>query len=238
MELGFRKPVMSRDGRHIGHVDGLILKYNTHDVESFIVQSGVLLEHDRLVSREFVDSIEPDGTVTLKVTLDEVKRLPEFVEREFVIAKSHDLGGMPDEWVAMGTGSPPVYFGTESDSLGYGRTEPFYGAVPVIPPEVMIESNVPFEDVVLDEDTDVLGSDGRKIGTVDEVHYGPDGRITGFVVKAGFLLRYDVEIPADWVESVGEQHVRLRVSAENVREARRNVSSDVGSRASRHVQPG
>lgn len=218
MELGLGKRVMSSDGHHIGHVDGFVLDSKTRDVDSLIVRSGVLLDHDRLVSRELIDQIAPDGTVTVSKTAAEMRKLPEFIEHEFVVAAQQDLGGMPDAWVASGTGAPPIYFGADSDSLGYGSSEPFYGVAPIVPPEVEIESNLPEQDVVIDTGTEVFAKDGKKIGHVDELTYGPEGHLTGFIVRAGFLFHHDVTVPADWIESVGEDHVRLSRTADEMRQ--------------------
>ncbi len=218
MDLGLRKWVFSKDGQRFGQVDGFVVDYSTRDVKSFIVRSGWLLEHDRLIDRDQIDHVDEDGTVTLKINLAQVKKLPEFFEREFIVAKPHQLSDMPQAWVAMGTGSPPVYFGTEADSLGYGKSEPFYGAAPVIPPEVEIESNVPAEDIVIDTGTEVFSSDGEKLGNVDEINYGLDGSVIGFVVRSGLFVHHELPVPAEWISTFGEDHVKLRVTAQEARE--------------------
>lgn len=218
MELGLGKRVISRDGHHVGQVDGLVLDSQTRDIDSFIVRSGVLLEHDRIVSRTLIDQIAPDGTVSLTLTAGEVHTLPEFLEEEFITAKPDELEDLPGAWVATGTAQPAVYWGTGSEIPTDTRGEPLYRVAPLTPPEVEVESNLPTEDVVIDTGTTVIGSDGRKLGNVDELVYAADGRVTGFVVRAGFLFHHDLTVPAEWIESIGEAHVRLRLTADQVRE--------------------
>jgi len=218
MDLKLGKRVMSADGHHVGHTDAFVLDYNTRNVQQFVVRSGLLLEHDRLIDRQLIDHVDEEGTVTLSIPVEEIKKQPEFYEREFVVAKPHELAEMPQEWVGSGTGAPPVYFGAGFDSLGYGRSEPFFGAAPVIPPKTQVETNVNAEDVMIDTGTAVVTSDGKTIGHVGEISYGPDGSITGFVVRAGFIFHHDVEVPANWIASVGADHVRLNVTAEEARE--------------------
>ncbi|MGA7669643.1 MAG: hypothetical protein WBW04_04435 [Nitrolancea sp.] len=218
MELKLGNKVVSADGRHVGFVDAFVLNYTTRDIDHMVIRSGHFLEHDRLIDRQSVDHVDDEGTVSLSLTVDEIKKQPEFFEREFVVAEQHDLALMPDAWVGSGTGSPAVYFGTGFDALGYNRNEPFFGAAPVIPPETEVRTNINIADVVIDSGTAVVASDGKTIGHVGEVSYGPDGSITGFVVRAGLILHHDVDIPAKWIETVGTDHVRLNVTASEVHE--------------------
>jgi uncharacterized protein YrrD len=207
---------MSRDGQHVGHVDGLVLNYDTRDIESFIIRSGVFLTHDRFVSLELIDHISPDGDVSLTITAPEVEKLPEFTERDFVAATRDDLGTMPDAWTSMATGALPVYFGTGSDALGFRSTGMSNEAARRDSPGYESDSNLPSQDIVIDSGTNVIGSDGKKLGTVDEITYGPEGQLTGFIVRAGFLFHHDVTVPAELIESIGEDHVRLRVTEEKL----------------------
>jgi uncharacterized protein YrrD len=67
--------------------------------------------------------------------------------------------------------------------------------------------------------TEVVASDGRKVGTVAEIFVTPDGKVTGFVVKAGFLFKRDVVIPIEWVAEIGEKHIRLKMTADDTEES-------------------
>ncbi len=218
MDLGLGKRVISHDTQHVGHVDGLVLDYNTRDIESFVVRSGVFLEHDRFVSLQLIDQIDPDGTVTLTISAADVKKLPEFAERDFVHATPDDLKNMPRMWSGIGPGALPVYFGTGSDALGFRSSGMSREAAQRDSPGFESESNLPAQDIVIDRGTDVIASDGKKLGTIDDVTYGPGGKVTGYIVRAGFLFHHDVTVPAEMIESIGEDHVRLRVTAEQFRQ--------------------
>ena len=74
-------------------------------------------------------------------------------------------------------------------------------------------SNVGAEAVLISEGTDVVGSDEKKIGHVDEV-FVEQRRLTGFLVRAGFLLHHDVRIPMTLVAGVTQNHIRLNVTAD------------------------
>lgn len=218
MELKLGKKVFSSDNQHVGHADGFVLDFKTREVESVIVRSGVSLVHDRVVARRLVDHVDADDTVVLTIPLDEVRLLPEFYEEEFVAASPREIGDMPIEWVGSGTGAPPVYFGARDESFGYGSGDPFYVYGPVDPPSLLVEANVPERDIVVKSGTTVVASDGKTIGHVEEVGYGPDGLIDGVVVKAGFVLHHDVRVPGAWIAAVGSDHIRLSVTSDQVRQ--------------------
>ena len=64
--------------------------------------------------------------------------------------------------------------------------------------------------------TQVWATDGE-IGTVDEVELiGDGGRVDAFWVKSGGLFSHDLRVPAEWVESLDEDGIRLAASREHV----------------------
>jgi uncharacterized protein YrrD len=218
MDLGLGKRVVSQDGKHVGHVDGFVVDFTTRELASFVVRSGVFFADDRFVSLDLIDQVDPEGTVSLTLTGDEVHQLPIFVEHKFVTASPDDLENMPQTWGGMGGGVSSVYVGSSIDALGNNRASSFFAMAPVNPPEVETESNLPSQDIVIDRGTDVITSDGTKLGTVDDVITGADGRVSGYIVQAGFLFHHDVAIQAEMIETIGEGHVRLRVTAEELRQ--------------------
>jgi len=217
MDIKLGKKVISSDGEHVGNVDSLVMDYNTREVQSIICRSGVLLTVDRIIPLEAVNMLDDEENVHLSMTAGQVEQQQRFVEREFRAATPEELEPMPVTW-ATGTGQAPYYFYPPTDSLGYRDDAPFFSNAPLAPPEVEVESNLPENATRIDAGTDVVGSDGKKIGVVDDVLFSEDGDVTGFVVKAGFLFHHDVDVPADWIESVTDDKVRLRVTADQADE--------------------
>jgi len=223
VDLQFGKPVVSTSGDKVGSVDSLIIDYNTKDVRAIMVKSGTLLSTDRIISVDMIDHIDNDGTVHLDIGNDLVEQQPPFVEREYVLIE-------PDAWpegpapLAGGAGGYAGYWTTDYPGLGYSNKAPFFSTAPLDPPEVVARSNLQTDDVVINKGTDVVGRDGDKVGTVDEIIYGSDDRIDGFVVKAGFLFHHDVRVPARWIESVTNDKVKLNVTADEAEHANDSAS--------------
>lgn len=204
--------VYSRDGQKLGNVERLILNERRQRVEALVVHKP-LLGDNKIVEMPLVERVGDDGIV-LRISADETKLLPTFVREKFVeIAPEAALDALYASF-APGTGTflaaPPVAGRrTFEDFADGGRLTP-------IPPDatVTVESNVPDDYDVIGPGTDVFAVDGQKVGTVSEVMVDGDGDITGFVVEKGLLFKHDVFIPVDWIHDIGNQHIHLKVTAE------------------------
>ena len=210
MEIDLGKPVVSAEGERVGTVDSLVIDPETLEIHQIIVRQGLLLTTDRIINRSEIAGVEPDGTVQLRLTVDEVNQMPPFVEQEFEIVRQDQLRYLPEAWVT-GSGGAPLFWGTGPG--GYDRNAPFFAPAPANPPEVEVESNIREDLVVVHEGTDVVGSDGEKVGVIDQVHYNEDGEVESIIVKAGLVFHHDVRIPAEWIEAVTSDTVELRVTA-------------------------
>ncbi|MGA7671688.1 MAG: PRC-barrel domain-containing protein [Nitrolancea sp.] len=213
MEIKLGKSVTSSNGKHVGDVDSLVVDYNTKDVMSVIVRSGALFGTDRIIPVESFDRVDDDGTIHLNLTDEEAKEHEEFVQQKYTAANPGDYPYTDEAWVS-GTGQPSVFWAYGTAPMGYSSRAPFFSEAPVDPPEVEVKTNLPERSVRIDHGTDVVGSDGKKLGTVDEVDYAEDGEIDGFVVKAGFLFHHDIRIPSDWINEVNGDLVTLTVTSD------------------------
>lgn len=216
IKLGSR--VMSRNGEHVGNVDSLVVDYNTKDVMSIIVRSGVFFHTDRIIPVESFDRVDADGTVYLKLTEQEADQHEEFVQQRFTAADPADYPYTDEGWVA-GTGQPSVYWAYGTAPLGYSSNAPFFAEAPINPPEIEVRNNLPEQAARISTGTEVVGSDGQKIGTVDEVAYSQEGEVDGIVVKAGFLFHHDLRIPSDWIDEVTGDTVTLTVTSDQAEQS-------------------
>jgi uncharacterized protein YrrD len=218
VEIKLGKHVMSSNDKHIGDVDSLVVDYNTKDVMSVIVNSGVFFGVDRIIPVEAFDHIDDDGTVHLNLTDEEANQHEEFVKQEYVAADPADYPYTEEGWVS-GTGQPSVFWAYGTAPMGYSSRAPFFAEAPLDAPETEVKTNLPERSVLVSKGTDVVGRDGKKIGTVDEVDYDQEGEVDGFVVKAGFLFHHDVRIPSDWIDEVTGDMVTLSVTADQAEQS-------------------
>jgi uncharacterized protein YrrD len=212
-QIQFGQGVYSRDGEKLGSVDHLVLNTENNHLESLVVRQGVLAG-DKLVDIDLIEQVQ-DDRVVLSLPADETEQLPDFVEERFVLAPSDVSVEQPFIVPAAGMGGGSLFypvattaFVTESASL--------YEPASPNPPPIEDRSNIPPEDVMIGQGTDVVGADGHKVGTVDEVMFDEHGRTAGFVIKEGLIFKHRLRVPMDWVESAGEDEIRLNVPSDVV----------------------
>lgn len=210
LELG--QDVFTRDGEKVGTVDRLVVNPRTRAVEQMIVHSGFFTREDKLIETGLIERIDADG-IRLNASGDEVHAFPAFVEERYAAAPRDDLqgGGMviPN---AGGTGQ--LLYEAPATGRGYPGTGSIFDPAPLDPPPLEPASNVPENDAIIGEGTDVIGSNGEKLGTVSDVTFDTHGQLEGFVVKAGLFFKHDVRISADQVAQIGSDHVRLSITAD------------------------
>lgn len=226
MQIELGKPVVSKDSERVGRVDRIALDYDTHEVKQIIVHQGILLTRDRIVDRDLIERVEDDGTVRLAITAAEVERLPEFVEAEFIRPTEEDLRSLPYILPGIpGATGAAILWAPPADrqpiaERPYQEFDPASGPLlgPAAPPEttIEVESNLPEDALLISHGTDVIDREGEKLGIVEEVETNEDGEVVAIVVRAGLLFHHDIRVPIDWVSSITEEAVHLRLSADEV----------------------
>lgn len=214
MDIQLEKPVLGNDGEQIGTVDGLIVDKETYKVREFMVREGTILTTDRIVDVSKVERLDEDGTVHLAIRSDEAESLPPFVETQYHKPTNDEINMMPPVWAATGAGSGPLFWAP----AGAGRADPGEGSMfepaPANPGPYEPERPVDQESVVVDEGTNVVGSDGESVGTVEEVHYDDAGEIAGFTVTSGVVFTKKIDVPIRWVDDIRPDAVQLNLGAD------------------------
>jgi uncharacterized protein YrrD len=212
MRVDLGTTVYARDGDKVGTIDRIVVDPTTKQIDKLIVGKGFLTHHDIIVDLDMVTRQTDEG-VYLDLTSDQVNELPEFVEDRYTVVDDRDRMALP--FMVPNAGGAGMYlWGATDMGRGYDRSGSMFEPAPATPPEIQPRSNVPDEDIMISEGTDVVGSDGEKVGTVDQVVFDADGKINGFIVKAGLIFSRDVRVPIDWVDQTGDDHIRLRVSSD------------------------
>lgn len=192
--------VRTRDGQDVGAIDRLIFDPESGEVRSVVVCKGFILPDDATNPLETMHP-GPEGSVRLTYTAGEVERLPRFVEAEYTAP--------PVGWV------PP--FGYPPTGLLWPVQPPLPGPASTAPemeglPREVVEllERRARATAVIAEGSEVVSRDGEKVGAIHRVTVDTEsGEVTGLVVRRGFLLSEDLELPPSVVASVGDGAVYL-----------------------------
>jgi sporulation protein YlmC with PRC-barrel domain len=202
--------VYAADGEKVGQVERLVLDTTTREIDKLIVARGLLTRHEKLVDIDMVTGQDDDG-LQIDLTSAQFDELPDFVQERFTIATERETAGLPYA-IAPGTGGGAIVFGATTAGRGYDARGSLFEAAPAAQPIVETRSNVPEQDVMIDEGTEVVAADGKKFGNVGEVFFRENGQISGFTVKGG-LFRDDLRVPIDWVGDAGADRITLTVTS-------------------------
>ena len=209
-EVNVGAPVKSRDGKKLGVIKQLIVQPETYRVNGFILGKGVLSD-EHIVAADFVTATDRSGLV-LAIDKASVTELPTVIHEQ-LLRSSGPLYDTGNHWVLRGPS------GGQLPNTG---AESFYMQAPLGSVSTQNVSNLSGDHVMISEGTDVFGSDGKKVGQVDEI-FVEDRQITGVLVRAGRQRHHDVRISRAMIAGMSHQRIRLNVTAE---EAERQSKQD------------
>lgn len=214
---------------HLGTVKFLVADPTTNQITHLVVHEGGTGNRDILVESGRLNSVSGDGgTVNLNLDKNQLVKLPDFVDREYVTNDIATDGTAVENPARTNYGDNPVpvetdLFGTTNNSaetstatidpinptitngagLGLvGTSNGVFGnAIGPVGAPVEERLNVPENALIIREGANVEALDGH-IGKVKEVNLDPDsGQITSFVVEKGLFILDDYTVPVELVEA-------------------------------------
>lgn len=219
--------VVLPDGKDVGKVDQLVLDPRTDTIGELVIHKGLLVQHDTIIPTTSVrDAAQGDDhTPHLTLSLGEISRLPQFGETAYVappLGMGGDAGTYPGDvlntngllWPASACspGTTREFGDVSAPDLraDHRISDPSVGTV-----MDDLEQSRP-DNVCITAGTDVcVGSD--KVGTLNEVEVDErSGTVATLVVKHGLLGGEKVRIPAQYIEDVSRDAIRLTMPPDGV----------------------
>jgi uncharacterized protein YrrD len=204
IQLQKKATVLAADGSQLGSLERVVLNPESNVITNVVVRTGNLLKHEEKVVPIELVAETADHKILLRKEAGDLEGFPPFEERRLV----DEYGGRSKP--GSSGGATPVVtgysvLGTPMMSAPDGRIV------------TRVEQNIPAGTVAMKEGAKVVSADGKLVGVVERVLADPTAeQITDLLVSKGFLVRDAKLIPIQWVMSVGEEEVRLRVSRESV----------------------
>ncbi len=194
------------EGEQVGTVRRLILDPVGYDLRGVVVDlGGLLTSFEVLVPIERVSATR-ENTVTLDMTVSELKSQPRFEEKIYVsldrIEQDAKAGGPLKD-------IEPVLLSSY-----------FIPQVPLPPiaPAIEFEKKLGPHEREITAGMEVYAL-GRKVGEISEVIFDScDKRAKSFILQRGWLFAHNVELPADWIQSIEADRIILNRTKEQVEE--------------------
>jgi len=232
MRINLGTKVVTADGTDVGKVDRLVVDPRTDRMQEFVVRKGFFVEHDVIIPiGEVEDRVGNDDTIHLRMTAEQVKQLPEFIEASYMAAPDGMYPGLFGDSIGMaGTASggflwpAPIYEPAAEGSLGRAGLPADAPAADssgsnAVAPGMMedrLRESRP-GNVFLSTGTDVKTRDGDKIGTVDQLVVDPQrGKVTEMIVKKGLFGGKEVRIPTQFIDEIDDDTVYVALDKDRL----------------------
>jgi uncharacterized protein YrrD len=194
--------VFDAKGEKIGTVNRVVIDAKTRDVTDLVVDRG-LFEHEKVIPVGLVD-LENEDRIQLRESNEDVD---DFLDYETTHYVPLDQVGAPNEKIETYYWYPPAPFQyTTGGVLPGAAVMPDYA--------LRTETSIPEGRIAISEGAQVISSDDKHIGNVEQVIADSEtNKVTHFVVGKGFLLKEHKLVPSFWVASVEEDKIYLSVEA-------------------------
>jgi uncharacterized protein YrrD len=207
VELG--SPVLDSTGKQVGDVDGIVVDAGTKRAQAIVVNAGLFGRSRHMVAISAITSSDDAGLHLDASGATTGKESPVLASEEVAEAQRVEP---PIEFVAAAGVGGPVYADVSGVPGQYPNDSSFFDLAPIDPPVVEVESNLDESDVILSGKTEVLSSDGEKIGHVKALSLGSFGTVESMTVSGGFRGREHGSFPLADITDLGSSSVRLRFS--------------------------
>lgn len=211
MDVRLGAPVFGVAGESVGHVSGLVVNAGTKRATSILIDSGLLDREQHIVGVSAIQRVDADG-----LHLDQTAKSVDNDSTDFdseEIALPQRVAPPTTFIPAAGVGGP-VYADEPTLPGRFPDDSSFFEMAPLDPPPIEIFSNLGENEVRLDKGTDILASDGHKVGEAESFTLGDMGLVEQVAVSEGFLGRKHASFPLKDIGEFGTNKVHLKLSKE------------------------
>jgi sporulation protein YlmC with PRC-barrel domain len=200
--------VFAANGESVGRISRVVIDAKTREITDLVVERGAVFKDEKVVPIGLVNT-ENENQITLRETNQNLDDFLNYETNHYV--SNDDLAEVEQESdiVREYYWYPPVNFQIPVTGILPGGT-----VVPDFVPRPRTETSIPEGRVAIADGAQVIGSDEKHIGNVEQVLADSQtNNITHFVVGKGLLLKERKLVPAFWVSRVEEDKVYLSVES-------------------------
>lgn len=209
MDVRLGSEVFGSGGKKIGEVEGLVVNAGTKRATGILVGKGLFDRGEQIVGVSAIQRSDADGLHLDQTAVRTDKTAPELDSEEIGLPQRVEP---PTTYIpAAGVGGP-IVADTPSLPGRYPDDSSFFDLAPIDPPPVEIFSNLGENEVRLDKGTDVLSSDGHKVGEAVIFTLGEMGLVEQVTVSEGFLRKEQATFALADIGEFGTKAVHLRLN--------------------------
>jgi uncharacterized protein YrrD len=200
--------VVNWQGKKIGEVDRVVVDPKTKEVTHLVVRKGHIFFKDKVLPIDRVERAAEDR-VELKKGVENAEDLPDFQEIHYVAADDAEGEPLPHAGYA-----PALAWYYPVPGVAWWGYYPGFDA-PYFVRET--DTHIPEGTIAIAEGAKVRGSDGSEVGTVEHICTEPtESRVTHIVIVRGLVSKERRLIPVNWLDTVSDDEISLKVSSRTV----------------------
>lgn len=208
MQIEIGTPVFTLDGKQAGTLDRVVVEPGTNEITHLVVEKGFLFTRDKVVPMDMV-GMSTEEKIDLRVDSNELEQLPDFLDVEYVPARS-DPATRPTSAIAAKEKIRSLYLFPRVGTFG-----PF--ATHSATHYARQTENIPEGTVPLKENAEVIARDKEHVGNVERILTAPqEDRATHIVISEGLFLKERKIVPTRWIKTVLTDKIHLSVDSELV----------------------
>jgi uncharacterized protein YrrD len=204
MQIAFGQIVASSDGHKLGIVDRILLDPAGSRIESIVVHRGIFLDHDKVIGRDAISSIDAAGIHLLidAIGAEELSRFDHTYATEEVSAFPEVIPGPLQSLILV---PQPAQYDPNEDA----------GLAARVAANRHAESGLSIgnETVVLGKGAEVIAADGERVGYLCEVSFDENGAIQQLSIETGLVRHHRLVARADQIAGVSDDEIELSVAA-------------------------
>lgn len=209
MKIDFGAKVFGIAGKELGDVDGVVIDAATKRLRSIVIAAGLLHQTKHMVEVSAITSGDDRG-LHLDSTRARAAADSEIIDSEEVAFAQRV--SEPEVFIpAAGVGGP-IVVDDPAVPGEYPHGDSFFDLAPIDPPPVEVESNLLESEVVLGRSSEVLSSDGDKVGEITSFTTGDLGAIESVTASEGLLGRKHASFALADIGEFGTDRVHLKLS--------------------------
>jgi len=198
--------VFTHDHNTVGQIDRVVVDPATDEISHLVIKKGFLFIEDKVVPITDVETTS-EKAVVLKETAAASDDYPEFDETHYIPnAGVEDFDRRQTEearqllWYHAAVKAPflkSASYPSPKKPLYYKKTH----------------HNIPEDAVALEEGADVTDTDGKQLGTIEDIYAEPESfTITHLLVSTGMIKKDRKLVPVNWIKDIVEDAVQLHIN--------------------------
>lgn len=196
--------VLTHDQQKVGDIDRVVIDPATDEVSHLVVEKGFLFTEDKVVPVTDIQSTSEKEVILKKAAAPE--DYPQFDETQYI-----PNAGVEDFNRRQADEARQLLWYHAAVKAPYLKSSPYPSQYkPLYYKEK--HRNIPDDAVALEEGADVTDTDGRHLGTIEDVYTEPETfKVSHLLVSSGMIKKDKKIIPAAWVKDIVEDAVQLHV---------------------------